>query len=94
MTSPGSGSKGRRYFGLWVIASAPSDRPWKAPSAATIRVRPVIRVILNAASLASVPELVKKTLGSTPPVIAPSRPASATWAGVAKKLDTWPRVAI
>ena len=59
-----------------------------------ILVRPVIRVILNAASLASVPELVKNTRASAPPVIAVSRPASATWAGVAKKLETWPRVAI
>ena len=36
-------------------------RPWKEPSAATRWVRPVRRVSLNAASLASVPELVKKT---------------------------------
>ena len=36
-------------------------RPWKAPSAATIRVRPVRRASLNAASLASAPELQKKT---------------------------------
>ena len=79
---------------MWVIASAPRERPWKAPSQAMILVRPVIRVILNAASLASVPELVKKTRASAPPVIAVSRPASATWAGVAKKLETWPRVAI
>ena len=37
-------------------------RPWKPCSAATSWVRPVRRVSLNAASLASVPELVKKTL--------------------------------
>ena len=37
-------------------------RPWKPPSAATTWVRPVRRVSLNAASLASAPELVKKTL--------------------------------
>jgi hypothetical protein len=43
--------------------SAPIVRPWKEPSMATTRcVRPVRRVSLNAASLASVPELVKKTL--------------------------------
>ena len=36
-------------------------RPWKEPSAATRWVRPVRRVSLKAASLASVPELVKKT---------------------------------
>ena len=64
ITSPGSGAKGSRYLGLWVIASAPSERPWNAPSVAMILVRPVIRVILNAASLASVPELVKNTRAS------------------------------
>ena len=36
-------------------------RPWKPPSSATIRVRPVaLRAILSAASLASAPELQKK----------------------------------
>ena len=45
-----------------VSASAPMVRPWKPPSAATTWVRPVRRVSLNAASLASVPELVKNTL--------------------------------
>ena len=37
-------------------------RPWKAPSVATTWVRPVRRVSLNAASLASAPELAKNTL--------------------------------
>ena len=55
------------------MASAPIERPWKAPSVAMILVRPVSRVILNAASLASVPELVKNTLASGRPVIAASR---------------------
>ena len=62
----------------------------------TILVRPLIRVILKAASFASVPELVKNTLGSPVPLgstSAPSRSAKLTWAGVAKKLDTWPKVA-
>ena len=36
-------------------------RPWKAPSAVTTSGRPVSRLILNAASLASAPELQKKT---------------------------------
>ena len=36
-------------------------RPWNAPSAAMIRGRPVRRAILNAASLASAPELQKIT---------------------------------
>ena len=44
-----------------VSASAPMVRPWNAPSAATRWVRPVRRVSLKAASLASVPELVKNT---------------------------------
>ena len=36
-------------------------RPWKPPSSATIRVRPVaLRAILSAASFASAPELQKK----------------------------------
>ena len=60
-----------------------------------ILVRPVALVILNAASLASVPELVKKTFASPgAPTMATSRSANATWAGVAKKFDTCPRVAI
>ncbi len=37
-------------------------RPWKEPSVETTWVRPVLRVSLNAASLASVPELAKNTL--------------------------------
>ena len=41
-------------------------RPWKAPSVATTWVRPVLRVSLNAASLASAPELAKKTLPGCP----------------------------
>ena len=41
-------------------------RPWKAPSVATTWVRPVLRVSLNAASLASAPELAKKTLPGDP----------------------------
>ncbi len=66
-------------------------RPWKAPSAATRRVRPVRRVSLSAASLASAPELAKKTL----PVAgtrASSRSASSTCGWEVKKLETWPRV--
>ena len=42
-------------------ASAPIVRPWNAPYVETIFVRPVRRAILNAASLASVPELAKNT---------------------------------
>ena len=61
VTSPGSGSNGARYASFEVSASEPMVRPWKEPSAATRWVRPVRRVSLKAASLASVPELVKKT---------------------------------
>ena len=54
-------------------------RPWKAPSAATMPVRPVRRASLMAASSASVPELQKKT---AEPVGAPAteriRSASST----------------
>ena len=63
-------------------------RPWNAPSVEMILVRPVALVILNAASLASVPELVKNTRASSAPDMATNREASATWAGVAKKLET------
>ena len=67
-------------------------RPWKAPTVETILVRPVRRVILNAASFASVPELVKNTLPG-----ASNRPssfsASAICGAEAKKFETWPRVA-
>ena len=43
-------------------ATPPIERPWKAPSIAISFVRPVRRVSLNAASLASVPELAKNTV--------------------------------
>ena len=42
-------------------ARAPVVRPWKAPSAATMPVRPVRRASLMAASSASAPELQKNT---------------------------------
>ena len=61
-TPPGSGSNGSRYAALWVSASAPIERPWNEPSSARIaRCGRVRRASLNAASLASVPELVRKT---------------------------------
>jgi hypothetical protein len=75
-------------------------RPWKAPSRARILVRlaplpPVLRrASLKAASLASVPELVKNTLDPAgASVMASSFSASAIWVGLVKKLETWPRVA-
>ena len=66
-TPPGSGSNGARYASLAVSAKAPMVRPWKAPSRAMILVRvfrgvEFRRASLNAASLASVPELAKNTL--------------------------------
>ena len=69
-------------------------RPWKPPSAATMRVRPVRRAILNAASLASAPELHKKTrLPSGASHVRSSASASATCTGVATRLETCPSVA-
>ena len=65
-------------------------RPWNDPSIATMRVRPVRRVSLNAASLASVPELVKNTRLRSAPVTAASRSASRIWPSDAKKFDTCP----
>ena len=68
-------------------------RPWKAPSAATTWVRPVRRVSLNAASLASAPELAKNTLPAPARRAGrSSRSASATCGSVAKKFETWPSV--
>ena len=59
--TPGtSGPKPSHFAGCPVAESAPSVRPWKPPSSATIRVRPVaLRAILSAASFASAPELQK-----------------------------------
>ena len=69
------------------------DRPWNAPSRARMRGRPVRRAIFITASLASVPELVKKTReAASPPASASNRSARATWAGVAKKFETCPSV--
>ena len=68
-------------------------RPWNEPSSARIRGRPVRRAILNAASLASVPEFAKKTREPSGARASPSsRSASAIWGGEPKKLETWPRV--
>ena len=92
VTSPGSGSNGARYASFEVRASEPMVRPWNDPSAATRWVRPVRRVSLNAASLASVPELVKKTRPSRAPTSDRSRSASSTCGALVKKFETWPRV--
>ena len=67
-------------------------RPWNDPSAATRWVRPVRRVSLNAASLASVPELVKNTRPSRGRRSGSNRSASSTCGVLVKKLETWPRV--
>ena len=64
LTSPGSGANGACLVGCPVSASAPIVRPWKPPCAATSLVRPVRRESLNAASLASVPELQNNTRAS------------------------------
>ena len=70
-------------------------RPWKAPSAATMPVRPVRRASLMAASSASVPELQKKTAEPVGRVrrASSSRSASSTCGIEVKKFDTctsWP----
>ena len=81
-TPSGIGSKGVRLPGWPVMASAPMVRPWKPFSAARIRGRPVRRAILNAASLASAPELAKKTrTGSSVATRPASRSASVTTPG-------------
>ena len=71
-------------------------RPWKPPSAATTWVRPVRRVSLNAASLASVPELARNTRPgpAAPPGSASASSFSArrTWGSLAKKFEMWPSV--
>ena len=69
-------------------------RPWKPPSATTTWVRPVRRVSLNAASLASAPELARKTLPGPAPTRRSSVSASSTWGPEVKKLEMWPSVDI
>ncbi|CAM5744731.1 hypothetical protein SHIRM173S_01364 [Streptomyces hirsutus] len=68
-------------------------RPWKPPSVATMWARPVSRPILNAASLASAPELQKYTRPSRPKSRR-SRSASSTGGSATNRLETWPREAI
>ena len=59
--TPGtSGSNASRFAGWPVTDSAPSVRPWKEPSSATMPGLPVaLRAYLSAASIASAPELQK-----------------------------------
>ncbi len=63
--TPGtSGAKGSCLEGWPVRESAPKVRPWKPSTRATTSVRPgpaALRASLSAASLASAPELQKKT---------------------------------
>ncbi len=71
---------------------APIDRPWNDPSSARIRGRsvpPLRRASLNAASLASVPELVRNTREpSGAPARPSSRSANAICVGLPKKFET------
>ena len=60
------GSNGVLLLCWPVSASAPIVRPWNASSAAMIFGRPVRRAILNAASLASAPELQNSTRPGVP----------------------------
>ncbi len=70
-------------------ARAPVVRPWKAPSAATMPVRPVRRASLMAASRASAPELQKNTFEPAgAPASESSRSASSTCGTEVKKFDT------
>ena len=66
-------------------------RPWKEPSAVTTSGRPVSRLILNAASLASAPELQKNTRPGRP-ASSSSRSASSTPGSCIARLETCPRV--
>ena len=64
-------------------------RPWNAPSAAMILGRPVSRAILNAASLASAPELQNNTRASpSAPDSRVSCSARSRTVGWVKKFET------
>ena len=88
-SKPGiSGPKPLTIFSEPAAAMAPVERPWKAPSKATMRKRcgwpawsKCLRAILIAHSIASVPELVKKTVSAK--VASTSRRASSSWFGIA-----------
>ena len=94
-TPAGIGSNGARLSGWPVMARAPMVRPWKPWLVAMIRRRPVMRASLNAASLASVPELQNITRVSSAPQPVSSMSFSASFRGgsEAKMLDTWPNSA-
>ncbi len=84
-TSTAVPSRPRRYSGLWVSASAPSDLPWKPPSTATTRVRPVARrASLTATSTASAPLSPKYTLGRACWKYSASRAAACAATGLAR----------
>jgi hypothetical protein len=94
----GNGWNGVCMAGLPVAASVARVRPWKPPRVATIPVAPSPRLArphrlatLMAASLASAPELDRKTLAS-PPKCPTSRSASSTWGPVKYRLEVCPRV--
>ena len=84
------GWKGSCLVGWPVAASAARVRPWKLPSALTTTWRPRppnFRATLNAASLASAPELQKKTW-PPPPSSSSMAMAVSVATGLAKKFDT------
>ncbi len=89
--TPGEQRLERLAVGLLVgEREGPVVRPWKAPSAATMPVRPVRRASLTAASIASVPLLQKKTAQpSGAPASVSSRSASSTCGMEVKKFETW-----
>ena len=90
------GRKGAWYASRSVTASDPMRRPWKEPRNAMNPVfssapaaRAQRRENFIAASLASAPELQKKTLDGKAP--ATSARASSCAGRVAKRLDVWMR---
>ena len=75
-------------LGWAVSANDPIVRPWNDPLATTTVERPVNRVILKAASLASAPELQKKTRAVSSPASETSRSANASPGSDAYRLLT------
>ena len=85
-----SGSNGLRYSGRSVAASVANSRPWNEPENATISGLPDhLRTNLNAASLASAPELQKNTRSAKER--ATSSSASRSPASVRYRFETWIR---
>jgi hypothetical protein len=91
-TPPGSGANASALPGCPVSARAPMVRPWNDPTAVTTSGRPVSRLILNAASLASAPELQKKTRPGRP-ARSSRRSASSSPGSCIARFETCPSFA-